>query len=214
MGEKVYNEITAGHLTSLEEYRDFYNKIYWPGWEDPHEDFNDLGFMFNIYPRLQWVFGELARNNYKTVLDTGCGQGDMAIPLAKMGYEVTALDISRYIISIARKKAREFGAEVNFKTSSIEKFSSGSKFDAVICFAVIEHVISAEKMMDKLESFVKPDSGTIYMTFPLETGGKRGHIREFRNLEKVRAFLKSRNSRNIFCADGGRGLIFGSYQLK
>jgi len=44
--------------------------------------------------------------NIKTVLDLTCGTGAQSISLAKMGYKVTASDISKGMLEIARKKAK------------------------------------------------------------------------------------------------------------
>lgn len=44
------------------------------------------------------------RPGAKTILDLGCGTGDHAIALTKLGYVVTGLDLSADMIDLARKK--------------------------------------------------------------------------------------------------------------
>lgn len=49
------------------------------------------------------------------ILDIPCGIGRVSIPLAKLGYEVTGVDLSPYFVRLAKNKARQFG--VASKTS-------------------------------------------------------------------------------------------------
>jgi SAM-dependent methyltransferase len=67
------------------------------------------------------------------ILDAGCGNGRHAVPLARAGYGVVALDSSRTLIAAARRSAR--GARrPRFVLGSYTKlqFHPGS-FDAVMC---------------------------------------------------------------------------------
>jgi len=43
------------------------------------------------------------------VLDVPCGIGRVSVPLAKLGFSVSGVDISPYFVRIAKKKARQFG---------------------------------------------------------------------------------------------------------
>ena len=45
------------------------------------------------------------------VLDLGCGDGTTAIPLAKLGAEVTGIDIARNLVAAGNKRAAEAGLE-------------------------------------------------------------------------------------------------------
>lgn len=52
-------------------------------------------------------------------LDVCCGTGTEAIYLAKNGFEVSAIDISREAIKIAEKKAREARVKADFRVGNV-----------------------------------------------------------------------------------------------
>ena len=71
------------------------------------------------------------------ILDFPCGIGRVSIPLAKLGYEVTGVDLSPYIVQLAKKKAKQFGvaSKTAFSVGRMKDvgslFPPGS-FDAII----------------------------------------------------------------------------------
>lgn len=55
----------------------------------------------------------------KSFLDLGCGNGRNAIPLARMGYQVTGMDISQVALSQAKEKLESESAEVQKRVQLI-----------------------------------------------------------------------------------------------
>jgi ubiquinone/menaquinone biosynthesis C-methylase UbiE len=49
-----------------------------------------------------------------TILDIGCGTGRTAIPLSRMGYRVTAIDLSLGMVRQASQEARRYNAVIDF----------------------------------------------------------------------------------------------------
>jgi len=84
----------------------------------------------------------------KKILDLGCGTGRYAIPLAKKGAKVTAVDFSKEMISIAKKKAKENKLNVTFITENITKFVPKLKYDLIISMLVLDYVKNLGKIID------------------------------------------------------------------
>lgn len=54
-------------------------------------------------------------NNSMRVVDMGTGAGLMAIWLTQMGHDVTALDLSKRMIDLAERNARELGLSIDYR---------------------------------------------------------------------------------------------------
>lgn len=79
---------------------------------------------------IELIESEKIHNHY--VLDVGCGAGTDAIYLASRGNNVTAIDISREAIRIARERAEKAGIKINFVTGDfLEVKLDDASFDFV-----------------------------------------------------------------------------------
>jgi len=67
------------------------------------------------------------------VLDIGCGTGRHAVELAKHGYRVTGLDISRGMLAEAAKAAAVAGVELELIEADATSFDLDRRFDAAVC---------------------------------------------------------------------------------
>ncbi len=96
------------------------------------------------------------------VLEVGCGVGNICIPLASLGYDITATDI--HGPSVEKARARNPFANLKFVNEPLEKMNI-REFDAVILTEVLEHVTTYRDMMKFLTDNMKPGARLI-LTFP------------------------------------------------
>src|SRR6185295_3001158 len=67
-----------------------------------------------------------------TLLDVGCGSGQLALMAAKDGLEVTGVDIASNLVARARARARAAGLRVRFEEADAEALPfADAQFDAV-----------------------------------------------------------------------------------
>jgi SAM-dependent methyltransferase len=75
------------------------------------------------------------KHGSRTIVDVGCGTGNHAMRLSKIGYEVTAIDISPAMLQMAKKKDR--GRKIQFINGDMKdlgsiEFGKTKRFDAAI----------------------------------------------------------------------------------
>ena len=64
-------------------------------------------------------------------LDLGCGTGVVAVALAEMGFEVTAIDFIPKAIEMARTRAADDGVEVDFIERNLLEWEGHDVFDLI-----------------------------------------------------------------------------------
>lgn len=76
------------------------------------------------------------------LLDIGCGGGLLAEPMARLGFEVTAVDASEQNIGAAQAHAAEQGLAIDYRAATAEQLLAEGEgpFDLVLNMEVIEHV--------------------------------------------------------------------------
>lgn len=88
-------------------------------------------------PYDQWVefFLEMQKKwcpDAKTVLDLACGTGEMSVRLAKLGFQVTGVDLSTDMLTMAQQKASEEGLFIPFFEQNMSDLDVPGPFDIII----------------------------------------------------------------------------------
>lgn len=97
-----------------------------------------------------------------TVLDVGCGGGLFAEEVARLGCQVTGIDLSPSSIEIAQRHAEETGLSITYHVASAERLPfHDNAFDLVYCCDVLEHVNDVNAIITESSRVLKP--GGIYL---------------------------------------------------
>lgn len=103
---------------------------------------------------------EARRVGARTILDAGCGNGELAGLLRRLGYEVTGVDGDEGGVAIARAHYPEVRFEVGFFSDR-----PPGQFDLVCATEVVEHLYAPHELARYCYEALKP-GGTLIVSTP------------------------------------------------
>jgi SAM-dependent methyltransferase len=119
---------------------------------------------YGVTKRLAFVSKAIEAFNSRSVLDIGCGSGQLlTLPLACAFPDVVFTGVDSDLRSIESAQKNTSAANITFKLSS--EFSSDEQFDLVIASEVIEHVEAPKEFLSDLTRRLRP-GGKIVLTLP------------------------------------------------
>lgn len=98
---------------------------------------------------------ELAANGIagKKILDIGCGTGLLSVKLATLGGDVTGIDLSADMLSVAKNRAGALKAPITFIEQSMQRLEGFSNFDvAVIAIDSLNYVADRGEVIQTLQN--------------------------------------------------------------
>lgn len=108
-----------------------------------------------------WALARASLSAGATVLDAGAGDSIFPVYLAKQGHAVTAVDLT-----LDGTLGERHRVEINYLAASMTALPlPSSRFDAVFCISVIEHLPESEvpRALDELRRVLRP-GGSLLLT--------------------------------------------------
>jgi 2-polyprenyl-3-methyl-5-hydroxy-6-metoxy-1,4-benzoquinol methylase len=108
------------------------------------------------------------------VMDFGCGDGRVAIPLRALGFDVTAVDASPRMLAAVAGNDPDLTA-VQSDGSDLASHLGRRKMDAVVCLAVLIHhgYEAGERIVEQLRAVVKK-GGLLFLDWPVSSRPAEG----------------------------------------
>ena len=98
------------------------------------------------------------------ILDIGCGGGLLAEPMARLGAEVTGIDVTAPAISAAKTHAESMRLAIDYQVITAENLAASSaKFDVIYASEVIEHVADRPLFIKAIATMLAP-TGVVVIT--------------------------------------------------
>ena len=130
------------------------------------------------------LFDKLILDENDTVLDVGCGEGSVTIPIAKRVKKVTGLDSSPKMLEYLKKRAEDndiSNIETILKPIEEIKYDEIGDVDVVICSRSLNGIIPIEEVLGELDKIANkyvfitvfgPENKKIEKDFDKEIGIK------------------------------------------
>ncbi|WP_426370382.1 bifunctional 2-polyprenyl-6-hydroxyphenol methylase/3-demethylubiquinol 3-O-methyltransferase UbiG [Pseudocolwellia sp. HL-MZ7] len=133
-------------------------------WWDLTGDFKPL---HQINPlRLQFIIQHIENIFDKNIIDVGCGGGILSESLAKLGANVTGIDMGEEPLNIAKLHSLESNIKVDYQKITAEEkaVECPETFDVVTCMEMLEHVPDPASIIAACANMVKPNGFVFFST--------------------------------------------------
>jgi len=152
--------------------------------QQANKTFRQLATTLSLDPDSKWIGGYVeyewdhARHIFELhnftikgahFLEFGCNVGASAVILAHLGAKVTAIDVDKNFVALAKANAERYGVEQNIKFLHIPDTRSmpfdPSFFDAISCNSVLEYVNTEQlpSVLHELNRVLK-NQGLLFIT--------------------------------------------------
>lgn len=123
-----------------------------------HDPTPYLSRSYNLRLRAEVVRELLGDRRPESILDIGCGDGSLSLPLLREGAHLVLLDLTESMLEAARARVPEaFRDQVSFRHGDVmAQDLPEHAFDLVLCLGVLAHVESPEAVIDRVCGLVRP----------------------------------------------------------
>lgn len=89
--------------------------------------------------------------------EVGCGEGELAIRLARRGMRVRGTDAFSQVLEEARRRAAAAGVEIDFEAVPVEQLEPARhSAELIVCCEVLEHLEDPERALEVLAGLARP----------------------------------------------------------
>jgi SAM-dependent methyltransferase len=135
---------------------EFFDQVYQAVGDSPYWWRHDEPYATNAdaYPYsllTQMTLRLISHREPGRALDLGAGDGADSIRLARLGYDVTAVDISAVAADRIKTFADRAGERITIEVASISEYEPAGQYDLIICNGVLHYVQDKTMAIGKMQ---------------------------------------------------------------
>ncbi len=111
------------------------------------------------------IFVDIVKENIpvdKSILDCGCGTGNVTIPLKKIGYSIVGVDYSSDMLTVCKAKQEKENINFPIYENNIEEPLGDKLFDSCISFLDVINYVDYKKAFKSIYDVLKPNGIFIF----------------------------------------------------
>jgi 2-polyprenyl-3-methyl-5-hydroxy-6-metoxy-1,4-benzoquinol methylase len=172
-------------MITSSDVKDIYDDKYFLEQVDGWKEFADYkGELHQLFPRYRKNIELLHLEKEDSLLEFGCGRGEIVIYHSLRGGKAKGIDFSESAIKLAKAKSHELGADSVFETCSFMDVDEQIKYDKILASEFIEHISKeeGEKFLLKCHRILNPGGILLIYTHPNTLQRKFYNIERLYNL--------------------------------
>lgn len=139
------------------------------------EAFRDYAYYYNAFYKdknyraeagqVDALLKKYSGGSMRKIINYGCGTGGHDVELSKLGYRCTGIDISPFMIDMAKENGRNERMDIRFSVADIRSYVPDEKYDAVVSlFHVMSYQNGNDDVMSAFRSARKAlDKGGVFL---------------------------------------------------
>jgi cyclopropane fatty-acyl-phospholipid synthase-like methyltransferase len=161
-----------------QDVRHLYNESYFLNEATGYAEFSNFKGEYNqLIDKFKFVLKIIELTPSYTLLDIGCGRGELVIYHSLQGGDSSGIDYSADAIRLAEVKAKGLNAPCKFIKAAFQDIAEDYKYDRITSLDFIEHISVRESkiFMNKCHNLLKDDGKLLIFTYPNTLRRKYGY---------------------------------------
>ena len=114
-----------------------------------------------------WIFRVLDVKRGDKVLEYGAGEGQLSIMLARMGVDVTVIDIDKRYLESIQAQCESLGINISLKQGEFGEGVDGKKFDRILFFEAFHHAFNHRSVLRMIKPHLTDGGFVVFSGEPI-----------------------------------------------
>lgn len=114
-----------------------------------------------------FIIKEMGLPPYSRILDIGCGTGSLSIHLARMGYDLTCVDVNPGFVELMTRMTEMLPNQVNCVCANMASLEFLELFDGILFMESFHHSMEHRETVARLKRYLKSEGRMFFAAEPV-----------------------------------------------